>query len=50
MDKKDIFILENEERLLEFKNNAYKAAHEFSIEKILPKYEEMYKRAIKNGL
>jgi N-acetyl-alpha-D-glucosaminyl L-malate synthase BshA len=50
MAKKAIFILENEERLLEFKNNAYKAAHEFSIEKILPKYEEMYKRAIKNGL
>jgi len=49
MAKKAIFILEDEERLLEFKNNAYKAAHEFSIEKILPKYEEMYKRVIKNG-
>ena len=50
MADKAIFILENDERLLEFKNNAYKAAHQFSIEKILPKYEEMYKRAIKNGL
>jgi N-acetyl-alpha-D-glucosaminyl L-malate synthase BshA len=49
MAKKAVFILEDEERLLEFKNNAYKAAHEFSIEKILPKYEEMYKRVIKNG-
>ncbi len=49
MAEKAVFILENEERLLEFKNNAYKAAHQFSIEKILPKYEEMYKRVIKNG-
>jgi len=49
MAEKAIFILENEERLLEFKNNAYKSAQQFSIEKILPKYEEMYKRVIKNG-
>jgi len=49
MAEKAVFILENEERLMEFKNNAYKAAHQFSIEKILPKYEEMYKRVIKNG-
>jgi len=49
MAKNAIYILEDEERLLKFKNNAFKAAHQFSIEKILPKYEEMYKRVIKNG-
>lgn len=49
MAKNAIYILEDEERLLEFKNNAYKAAHQFSIDKILPKYEQMYKRVIKNG-
>lgn len=49
MAKNAIYILEDEERLMEFKENAYQAAHQFSIEKILPKYEEMYKRVIKNG-
>jgi len=49
MAEKAVFILENEDRLLEFKNNAYKAAQLFSIEKILPKYEKMYERVIKNG-
>ena len=49
MAKNAIYILEDDERLLKFKNNAFKAAHQFSIEKILPKYEEMYKRVIKNG-
>jgi len=49
MAKNAIYLLEDEQRLTEFKNNAYEAAHQFSIEKILPKYEEMYKRVIKNG-
>jgi N-acetyl-alpha-D-glucosaminyl L-malate synthase BshA len=49
MAKNAIYLLEDEQRLMEFKNNAYEAAHQFSIEKILPKYEEMYKRVIKNG-
>lgn len=49
MAKNAMYILEDEERLLEFKNNAYEAAHQFSIDKILPKYEQMYKRVVKNG-
>lgn len=49
MAKNAIYILEKDDRLLEFKNGAYETAQKFSIEKILPKYEEMYKRVIKKG-
>ena len=50
MARNAIYILEDDQRLSEFKENAYKAAHRFSIEKILPKYEEMYNRVIKKGI
>jgi N-acetyl-alpha-D-glucosaminyl L-malate synthase BshA len=50
MAKNAIYILEDDQRLDEFKKNAYDSAHQFSIDKILPKYEEMYRRVIKNGI
>lgn len=50
MAKNAIYILEDDQRLQEFKNNAFESAHQFSIDKILPRYEEMYRRVIKNGI
>ncbi len=46
MAKNAIYILENEQRLEEFKENAYRNALRFSIEKILPQYEEVYTTAL----
>jgi glycosyltransferase involved in cell wall biosynthesis len=46
MAKNAIFILENEQRLEEFKENAYRNAQRFSIEKILPQYEDVYTTAL----
>ena len=43
------FFLRMKNDLTQFKKQAFKAAHQFSIETILPKYEEMYERVIKNG-
>ena len=43
MAEKAIFILEDENRHEQFKDNAYKNAKRFSIEKILPKYLSAYK-------
>lgn len=48
MAKNSIYILEDEERLNLFKENAYRVAHKFSIEKILPHYEEMYRKVKEN--
>ncbi len=48
MAKNAIYILEDEKRLDEFKENAYNYAQKFDIDKILPKYEEMYRKVIKN--
>lgn len=48
MAKNAIYILEDEKRLEEFKENAFAYAQKFSIDKILPKYEEMYRKVIKN--
>ena len=48
MAKNSIYILEDEERLNIFKENAYRVAHKFSIEKILPHYEEMYRKVKEN--
>lgn len=48
MAKNAIYILEDEKRLHEFKENAYNYAQKFDIDKILPKYEEMYRKVIKN--
>ncbi|MFZ6051164.1 N-acetyl-alpha-D-glucosaminyl L-malate synthase BshA [Halocola ammonii] len=42
MAKNTIYILEDEKRLQTFKENAYKRAKEFDIEKILPMYEKVY--------
>jgi N-acetyl-alpha-D-glucosaminyl L-malate synthase BshA len=50
MAKNAIYILEDDKRLKEFKENAFEAAHRFSIEKILPKYESMYNRVIEKGV
>ena len=43
-----IYLLENTERLNQFKENAYKHAHKFEIESILPQYECIY-RSLKEG-
>lgn len=42
MAKNAIYILENEDRMLEFKKNAFEKAQEFHIDKILPMYENFY--------
>ena len=46
MAKHAQFILENDARLAEFKKNAYAHAQTFSIENILPRYEEFYERTL----
>tara|TARA_R110002073_G_scaffold72537_1_gene177736 strand:- start:779306 stop:780430 length:1125 start_codon:yes stop_codon:yes gene_type:complete len=48
MSEKAIYILEDEDRLKEFKKNACTFAQQFSIDTILPQYEEMY-RMVKEG-
>jgi len=48
MAKKAIYILEDEDRLNTFKNNAYIFAERFSLNSILPLYEEIY-RSVKVG-
>lgn len=50
MARNAIHILKDDKTLNEFKENAFKSAHRFSIEKILPKYEEMYNRVIEKGI
>ena len=49
MARNAIYILEDEQRLESFKNNAYEVAKKFSMDRILPKYEEMYRRVIRNA-
>lgn len=44
-----ISILKSEETLAEFKRNAFKQAQTFSIENILPKYENYYEMVFKTG-
>ncbi len=41
-------LLLNEEMLHEFRENAYNYAKQFSIDKIVPQYEAVYKKALKN--
>ena len=48
MANKAIFILEHDQRLAEFKHNAYEFSKQFSLESILPQYEEVY-RTVKVG-
>ncbi len=40
------YILSDEERLKEFKLNAYKRSRDFDINQIVPQYEEVYKKAL----
>jgi N-acetyl-alpha-D-glucosaminyl L-malate synthase BshA len=46
MAEKAIYILEDEERLQQFKNNALDRAKEFDLAKILPAYENYYVEVI----
>ena len=39
-------LLQNPELHQEFRNNAYERAKEFSMDTIVPKYEEVYNRAL----
>ncbi len=48
MAKNGIYILENSERLEKFKQNARSHAKDFSLENVLPKYKEVYRKVI-NG-
>ncbi|MBJ2173000.1 N-acetyl-alpha-D-glucosaminyl L-malate synthase BshA [Aureibaculum sp. A20] len=48
MAKNAIYLLSDDERLETFKNNAYQFAKRFTIDKILPEYEEVY-RMVKEG-
>ena len=45
MAKNAIYLLEDEERLAQFKTNAQQQARLFDIQNILPLYEEVYDRA-----
>ncbi|PWK71455.1 N-acetyl-alpha-D-glucosaminyl L-malate synthase BshA [Mucilaginibacter oryzae] len=49
MAEKAIFILENEERLTTFKENALARAKEFELSTILPKYENFYLEVIEQS-
>jgi N-acetyl-alpha-D-glucosaminyl L-malate synthase BshA len=49
MSKKAISILEDDEILKEFKSNALKRAQEFDIQNILPLYEQLYRKALKQN-
>jgi L-malate glycosyltransferase len=50
MAQKAIEILEDDDKLLTFKHNALKVAQEFDIQKIMPMYENIYRRALKQQL
>lgn len=47
MAEKAIYILSDEQRLETFKRNALENAREFDIQKIMPMYENIYRRALK---
>ncbi|MDI9310672.1 MAG: N-acetyl-alpha-D-glucosaminyl L-malate synthase BshA [Limnohabitans sp.] len=49
MSKNSLIILRDDEVLDSFKKNAFQRAKEFSIEKIVPLYEELYKSALKKN-
>jgi N-acetyl-alpha-D-glucosaminyl L-malate synthase BshA len=48
MAKNALYLLTNENRLQEFKANAFNHAQKFDIESVLPKYERLYKQIIDN--
>ncbi|WP_196888611.1 N-acetyl-alpha-D-glucosaminyl L-malate synthase BshA [Aureivirga sp. CE67] len=47
MAKNAIYLLEDKERLDKFKFNAKKHAANFSLDEVLPKYEELYIKALR---
>ena len=47
MSKNAISILSDDEKLLKFKQNALKEASKFDIKNILPIYEDLYFKAVK---
>ena len=49
MTKNALYILEDEERLKEFKANAYKQAEKFDIHLVLPLYEKLYEEVLKKS-
>lgn len=48
MSKNAIYILSDEERLATFKMNATKESTKFAIENVVPQYEAIYVRTLKN--
>jgi glycosyltransferase involved in cell wall biosynthesis len=46
MAKNCIYLLNNEDRLNKFRENAIARARKFDIHAILPKYEEIYESAL----
>jgi len=49
MAKNALYILEDDKRLAEFKNEALMNAHKYSIEKIVPQYEDLYMRVFEQS-
>jgi N-acetyl-alpha-D-glucosaminyl L-malate synthase BshA len=49
MAKNAIYILENEERLTTFKQNALAQAKRYDLDKILPIYEHYYNQVLENA-
>lgn len=48
MAKNAIYILEDENRLAQFRSNAYEQVKKFQIQNILPIYEELYRNTIES--
>lgn len=48
MSKNALFILKDDKRLEEFKQNARREANKFDIHEIVPKYEAIYKKTLAN--
>lgn len=46
MAKNGIYILENDERLQQFKQNALAQAKQFSLQNVLPAYKKLYKNLV----
>ena len=49
MVKNCIYLLEDTQRLAKFKGQAKRRAHDFSIDKILPLYEQLYQQVINHA-
>lgn len=46
MAKNALTILQDDMTLAKFKQQAYEQAHKFSIEKIIPMYEDLYTQVL----